>query len=125
MSLARSLGRVGGFVVALVGAAVAYFGLVAAAPNVTLGTRPATVGPLTAFDLLGVGGVLLAVVGLAVVAGRGRAAAVSVGGLLAVVGFVVLALPLLAWPVALAVLAVGLVLFFAGASLNGHRSDAA
>ena len=123
MPLARTLGRVAALVVALAGLAVGYSGLTAPA-NFVVGSEPVAVGPLTGFDLVGVGGVVVALAALAVVFGRGRSAAVSLGTLLVVVSAVALAVAPLAWTATLGLFAVGLLLFFAGASLTGRRPRA-
>jgi hypothetical protein len=84
------LGRLLGGALAVAGLALVWVA-VTAGPVGALGSQPFAVGPLTGVDLFGLGGGLVALGALPVVAGRGRDAAVSLGGLVAGAG-VVLAL---------------------------------
>jgi hypothetical protein len=86
-------GRVLGGLVAVVGLGVAAVGLTMP-PNFVLGSQPFAVGPLTAADLLGLGGAVAAVGALPVVAGRGRRVAVTLAGVVLAAGVVlVVAIP--------------------------------
>ncbi|ELZ31153.1 hypothetical protein C474_09969 [Halogeometricum pallidum JCM 14848] len=125
MSLARLLGRLGGLLAAAVGAFVAYYGLLVGSVTVPRGLDALLAGEVNVFVVIGLTGVVVALVGLAVAAGRGRSWAITVGTLLVAVA--ALGLVLYAFsPLVVAVTGVvGFLLFFSGASLNGPRGDAA
>jgi hypothetical protein len=115
-------GRVLGGLVALVGFGVAVFGLTMPA-NFVLGSQPVAVGPLTAADLLGLGGAVAAVGALPVVAGRGRNVAVSLAGVVLAGGVgLVVAVPPDTLPYMLWLVALGLGLL-AAASLGVATTD--
>ena len=82
-------------------------------------------GVVTPFAALGLLSALVTLVALAVVVGRGRSAAVSLGATLAVGGVVVLAYPVLSALFGVSFLVVGFALLFAGASLGVRRRSAA
>ncbi|SFR32205.1 hypothetical protein [Halogeometricum limi] len=117
--------RVVALVVAAVGFVVAFFGLVASSPELASGLDALLRGVVTPFSLLGLLSTLVTLVALAVVFGRGRSAAVSLGGALAVGGVVVLAYPVLTPLFGLSFVVVGFALLFAGASLGVRRRSAA
>ncbi|SFR32210.1 hypothetical protein [Halogeometricum limi] len=119
MSPSELAGRLVAVLVAVEGLSVAAYGLLRA-PAPGLGSLLA--GEPNAFAAVGLLGVLLAAVALAVVFGRGRSAAVSLGGVLAVGGVVVLVVPVLSLLVAGLLLVGGLALVFAGASLRLSNS---
>lgn len=121
MSLARLIGRLGGLVAALAGLAVAYYGLLVGSATVQRGLDALLAGTVNVFVVVGLSGVVVALVGLAVAAGRGRSWAVSVGVALVVVAMLGLALFAFSTLVVAVVGAVGLLLFFSGASLGGRR----
>ncbi|MDS0297202.1 hypothetical protein NDI76_00410 [Halogeometricum sp. S1BR25-6] len=124
MSFARLFGRLGGLVAAAVGAFVAYYGLLVGSATVPRGLDALLVGEINVFVVVGLAGAVVALVGLALVAGRGRSWAITVGTLLVAVA--ALGLVLYAFSPLVVVIAgvVGLLLFFSGASLNGPRGDA-
>ena len=125
MSLARLLGRLGAVVAALAGLAVAYYGLLVGSATVPRGLDALLAGEINVFVVVGLSGVVVALAGLAVVAGRGRSWAITVGALLVVVAMLGLVLYALSPLVVIVSGAVGLLLFFSGASLNGHHRNLA
>jgi hypothetical protein len=115
-------GRVLGGLVALVGLGTAVLGLTMP-PYFVLGSQPVAVGPLTAADLLGLGGAVAAVGALPVVAGRGRNVAVSLAGVVLAGGVgLVVAVPPDTVPYVLWLVALGLGLL-AAASLGAAPAD--
>ncbi|MDS0296118.1 hypothetical protein [Halogeometricum luteum] len=124
MSFARLIGRLGGLLAAAVGAFVAYYGLLVGSATVPRGLDALLAGELNVFVVIGLSGVVVALVGLAVAAGRGRPWAITVGTLLIAVAALGLALYALSPLVVLVAGVVGLLLFFSGASLNAARGDA-
>lgn len=125
MSFARLLGRLGGLLAALVGFAVAYYGLLVGSATVPRGLDVLLAGQINVFAVVGLSGAVVALVGLAVAAGRGRPWAITAGLLLIVVAMLGLVLYALSPLVVIVSGVVGLLLFFSGASLNGPRGDAA
>ena len=125
MSFARLIGRLGGLVAAAVGAFVAYYGLVIGSATVPRGLDALLAGEINVFVVVGLTGVVVALTGLAVAAGRGRSWAITVGTLLVAVTALGLVLYALSPLVVLVAGVLGLLLFFSGASLNGPRGDAA
>jgi hypothetical protein len=116
MTVRRTLlaGRGLGGLVAFVGLGTAVVGLTMPA-NFVLGSQPVAVGPLTAADLLGLGGAVAAVGALPVVAGRGRDVAVTLAGVVLAAGTVlVVAVPPDTLPYMLWLVALGLGLLAAG-----------
>jgi hypothetical protein len=115
-------GRVLGGLVALVGLGTAVLGLTMP-PYFVLGSQPVAVGPLTAADLLGLGGAVAAVGALPVVAGRGRNVAVSLAGVVLAGGVgLVVAVPPDTVPYVLWLVGLGLGLL-AAASLGAAPAD--
>jgi hypothetical protein len=111
-----------GGLVALVGLGTAVLGLTMP-PYFVLGSQPVAVGPLTAADLLGLGGAVAAVGALPVVAGRGRNVAVSLAGVVLAGGVgLVVAVPPDTVPYVLWLVALGLGLL-AAASLGAAPAD--
>lgn len=116
------VGRGLGGVVGVAGLVTALLGLTMP-PNFVLGSQPVTVGPLTAADLLGLGGGLVALGALPVVVGSGRPLAVSLAGVVLAAGVgLVVAVPPDTVPYVLWLVALGLGLL-AAAGLGVPATD--
>ncbi|ADQ65856.1 hypothetical protein C499_11646 [Halogeometricum borinquense DSM 11551] len=128
MSLARAFGRVGALAVALSGLAVTYYGLYVVGPG--LGSETAirtlfTPSPTNTSLAIGSIGLVAALAALPVLVGRGRWAAISVGTFLVVLSTLAIVSGVITVTAWLSGGLIGLLLFFAGASLNGHHGDPA
>ncbi|RLM56706.1 hypothetical protein DVK02_09450 [Halobellus sp. Atlit-31R] len=120
MSPAEFLVRLAGLLVAVVGAALALGGFLvptAGAPGAALLARGTVVHIVVAGGVAGLG---LLVAGLAVLVDRGRALAVSVGGLVAVAAVVALAVGTNSTGSVLGVGGVALALVLAGSSIGAR-----
>jgi len=119
MSPADLLARLAGLLVAAVGGVLVWGGLfvpTAGAPGIALLARGAVLNVVVAG---GVAGVAFVLAGLAVLVDRGRALAVSVGGIVLVAAVALLAVGTNSTQSVLGVGAAALVLLLAGSSVGG------